>query len=322
VFVVTDSDLRRLVPMADAIDAVGEAFRSLSEGSSEQPPRIAFADGTGLAMAARRRRASDGDSGGSAFKLVSVRPQNRERGLPTIHAVALWFDGETGSPLLLVEGSGLTALRTGAASGYATRLLASPTAATLAMIGAGGQALDQVRAVCAVRPIEHVRVFTPTGVSARTLAKQVHAEFAIDARAAASVTEAIDGADVVCCATNATTPVFGPNTIAGRVHVNAVGSYRPDMRELPGDLVATAEVFAVDEVSAALAEAGEVIHAVRKGLRAEAEFVEIGTVSLDTAALRGPTVFKSVGVAIQDWAICRLLAARVALDAPAVELMR
>jgi ornithine cyclodeaminase len=313
VFVVTGTELRRLVPMADAIAAVGAAFRALSAGATEQPPRIGFADGTGLAMAARL-------DGGDAYKLVSLRPGNRERGLPTIQAVVLWFDGETGSPRLLVEGSALTALRTGAASGYATSLLAPPEASTLAMVGAGGQALDQVRAVCAVRPIEQVWVFSPSGVSAQRLAERVEAELGLDAAPAASAAAAVEGADVVCCATNAESPVLEASVIAGRVHVNAVGSYRAEMRELPGELLAAAELVAVDEVAAALAEAGEVIDALQRGLLQESALQEIGRVDVAPNDLRGPTVFKSVGVAVQDWAMCRLLEERVSADALAVDL--
>jgi ornithine cyclodeaminase/alanine dehydrogenase-like protein (mu-crystallin family) len=307
VFVVTASELRRLVPMADAIEAVGAAFRSLSAGEAEQPPRVALAGGAGLAMAARA--GTEGD----AYKLVSVRPDNRGRGLPTIHALVVWFDGETGEPRLLVEGSALTALRTGAASGYATKLLAAPDASTLAMVGAGAQALDQVRAVCAVRPIERVRVFSPSGVSAAALAERLE----VDAQAMPSVAQAVEGADVVCCATNATDPVVPPLT--GRVHVNAVGSYRPEMRELPPELLAAAELVAIDERAAALAEAGELIDALARGVLTAAQLVEVGTLAGDLE-LRGPTVFKSVGVAVQDWAICRLLSERIAAGAPELDL--
>src|SRR5579875_1172801 len=130
-FVVSASDVRRLVPMADAVEAVGAAFRSLAVGAADQPPRIGLADGSGLAMAARA--GAEGD----AYKLLSLRPGNRDRGLPTIHALVVWFDGETGVPQLLVEGSALTALRTGAASGYATKLLAAPGASSLGLVGAG-----------------------------------------------------------------------------------------------------------------------------------------------------------------------------------------
>jgi ornithine cyclodeaminase len=309
VHVVGASELRRLVPMADAIEAVGAAFRALSAGAAEQPPRVALAGGAGLAMAARA--GAEGD----AYKLVSVRPENRERGLPTIHALVVWFDGETGEPRLLVEGSALTALRTGAASGYATKLLAKPDASTLAMVGAGAQALDQVRAVCAVRPVERVRVFSPSGVSARALAERLE----VDAEAVSSAAEAVAGADVVCCATNATSPVVP--ALTGRVHVNAVGSYRPEMRELPAGLLAAAEVVAVDERAAALAEAGELIDAVSRGVLEESQLVEIGTLGSDVEP-RGVTVFKSVGVAVQDWAICRVLAERVGADALSVDLLR
>jgi ornithine cyclodeaminase/alanine dehydrogenase-like protein (mu-crystallin family) len=113
VFVVTARELRRLVPMADAVEAVGAAFRALSAGEAEQPPRVVLGEGAGLAMAARA--GAEGD----AYKLVSVRPENRRRGLPAIHALVVWFDGETVEPRLLVEGAALTALLPSESSGSA-----------------------------------------------------------------------------------------------------------------------------------------------------------------------------------------------------------
>lgn len=319
-FVVSDTELRRLVTMHDAIDAVETAFRSIVDGSGEQPPRLGFDDGSALAMMARR--AGAGTDGGSAFKLVSLRPRNRDRDLPAIHALVLWFDGDTGRPSLLVEGSSLTSLRTGAASGLATRLLAAGDAAELAMIGAGGQAADQVRAVCAVRPIERVRVFSRRGASARALAESLARELhEVEIAAVGSAAEAVAGAGVVCCATDSTTPVLTAASISGRVHVNAVGSYRPDMCELPLELIERAELVAVDQREAALAEAGEIVRAIAGGVLAAGDLAELGSLTLGPPPdPSGVTVFKSVGVAMQDWAVCRLVASRIGADAPTVEL--
>jgi ornithine cyclodeaminase len=321
VFVVSDTELRRLISMDDAIDAVERAFRSIVDGSGEQPTRLGFDDGSGLAMMARRVD-SDVDDRGSAFKLVSICPGNRERDLPTIHSVVLWFDGETGRPDLLVEGGSLTSLRTGAASGVATRLLAPPGAARLAMIGAGGQAADQIRAVCAVRPIERVRIFSRGGVSASALAERLGPELAgVEVASAPSVERALEGADVVCCATDSLAPVVPAGSVWGRVHVNSVGAFRPEMCELPLELIGRADVIAVDQREAVLAEAGDIIDAVETGIVATGELVELGALAADPPPEpSGVSVFKSVGVAMQDWAICRLLSTRIGAGAPTVEL--
>jgi ornithine cyclodeaminase len=321
VFVVSDTELRRLISMDDAIDAVERAFRSIVDGSGEQPSRLGFGDGSGLAMMARRVD-SDVDDRGSAFKLVSIYPGNRERDLPTIHAVVLWFDGETGRPRLLIEGASLTSLRTGAASGLATRLLAAPGAACVAMIGAGGQAADQIRAVCAVRPIERVRVFSRGGVSAGALASRLAPELpGVELAAAATVEEALEGADVVCCATDSVVPVLPAGGVSGRVHVNSVGSFRPEMCELPLDLLGRAEIVAVDQREAVLTEAGEIIDAVDAGVLAADDLVELGALAVGPPPEpEGVSIFKTVGVAMQDWAICRLLATRIGAGVPTVEL--
>src|ERR1700722_2208971 len=212
------SELRAIVTMADAIDAMAGAFASVSSGTADQPPRIGTSDGAALAMLATRRN-GEGRSG-TVCKLVGISADNRSRGLPTVSAFVIWLDAQTATPSLLVDGTSLTALRTGAASGLATRLLAAPNASTLAMIGAGGQAADQIRAVCATRPIDTVRISSRSGTSAERLARQLAPELpGVRFETAASSDTAILGADVVSCATDAVSPVFRAASIEGRVHV-------------------------------------------------------------------------------------------------------
>jgi ornithine cyclodeaminase len=309
--VVRDSELRAIVSMADAIDAMADAFASISSGAADQPQRVSTSDGGALAMLATRRD-GDGVRHGTVCKLVGISGDNRRRGLPSISASVIWLDAETARPTLLVEGTALTALRTGAACGLATRLLSAGDASTLAMIGAGGQAAEQVRAVCAVRPIETVRIFSRSGSSAERLAKMLSDERPdIRFEAAESNEEAVAEADVVSCATDATAPVFEAASVGGRVHVNAVGSFRPEMRELPAELLREAEIVAVDETHAAMAEAGELIALVEDDASFAERLVEIGSLVADPPAPTGITVFKSVGIAMQDWAICNLIETRI-----------
>ena len=300
--VISPDRLRELVPMHAAIAAVRDGFIAGSAGGIEQPTRLALEGGRALAMLAADRQGI-----GTVLKAVTVRGGNPGRGLPAVQAVAIWFDGETGTPEAVIDGGTLTALRTGAASGVATDLLASPDAAVLAMIGAGGQAPDQVRAVCAVRPIREVRIASRDPVHAAALAARLGGELEPVRVVATNLPGALIGADVVCTATTATRPLFAARDLAQAVHVNAVGAYTEAMCELPAELLAEASVVAVDLIDAALAEAGDLIQAIRLGLLQRERLVEIGTLLARPAAPPGGrTVFKSVGVAAQDWALARL----------------
>jgi ornithine cyclodeaminase len=309
--VIDGAALRELVPMADAVDAVREAFVGVSCGQFWQPLRLGHEDQT-LVMAA-----ADADGAGTAVKVVSIRPENPLRGLPTIQASVVWHDGESGRPAAVLDGDAVTALRTGAASGVATAELAAPEASVLAVIGAGQQAPDQVQAVRAVRSIDTVRVASRTHASAERLAARIAAAGDVAVEVCASPAEAVAGADVVCCATSSTEPLFPASALGVRVHVNAVGSFRPEMRELGSDVLAAASRVAVDPREAAEEEAGELIRAIEEGILAPEALVEIGDLLQrpDRARPVGITVFKSVGLAAQDWAIARLAVERATAGA-------
>ena len=166
-----DADaIRAAVPVEELLDAVERAYRDVAEGRDRSPlrSRVELPGGDLLLMPGVRAGGS-----GSTVKLVTVVPANAERGLPTIQALVIWFDAETGRPLAILDGETVTAMRTGAASGVATRLLARPDAATLGVIGAGGQAEWQVRAVAAARPIRRVMVYARSPVARRAFARQI-----------------------------------------------------------------------------------------------------------------------------------------------------
>lgn len=316
---VSSDQLRQLVPMADAIAAMRDAFTRVVQGTVDDPPRVGLKDGSALAMLARGNATS-----GTAVKLISVRSGNRERGLPNIHALVTWLDGATGQPKFLIDGTAVTALRTGAASGVATDVLAAGDSSVLAMIGAGGQASDQIRAICAVRPIEEIRIVSQTGTTAEALAQVMASELpGVRLRAVRTIAEATASADVVCCATNSTEPVLTGDHLGGRVHVNAIGSYRPDMRELAPEALAQASMLVVDDVAATMLEAGEIIDAVASGAIAQPAIIELGQLLLQPPAdVQGLTIFKSVGIAVQDWGIAQLLSERLELEeAPVVALV-
>lgn len=291
--------------MGSAIDAVREGFVALSSNKVDQPERLALADGSLLAMAARV------DGRGAVAKVVSVTEANRRAGLPTVQALVIWFAESTGEPIAIIDGAAVTALRTGAASGVATDLMAPSGSTTLAMIGVGDQALDQIRAVVEVRPIRDIRVASRSVVTARSFVSAVRGSCpGVTFHVTASPSEAVQGADVICTATTSLEPLIHLKDIPARCHINAVGAYRPDMCEVSEGVLARARTIAVDHIAAAMTEAGDIIQAVHSGAIAAADLVAIGTLLESGLDREGITVFKSVGVAVQDWAIAAMAVER------------
>lgn len=261
-------EVRQALPMPEAIAAMRPAFgddrdvplRSVLGSSAFMPGRVGSYSGV---------------------KVVSLVPGN-PAGLVAVF-------GEDGSPIGIVDGPTLTAIRTGAGSGLATELLAPPDVSTLAMFGAGAMAFDQIEAVKAVRPVERVLVWSRSEERADALAQRIGGEVCLDAERAASL------ADAICTATPATEPLFAAQSLRPTVHINAIGAYTPEMRELPAELVREAFVV-VDDRAAAAAEAGDLIQA---GKAPDAEMSDLLAGRI-TAPPQGQTVFKSVGIASQD----------------------
>ncbi len=303
--------IRAAVPIADLLDAIETAYRDVAAGRDRSPLRthVPLDAGDLLLMAGVRAGGA-----GASVKLVTIVPGNADRGLPTIHAVVAWLDAVTGRPVALLDGPTITAMRTGAASGVATRLLARADASTLAVIGVGAQAEWQVRAVLAARPISRILVYARRAEATASFARRMQEATGVTAAAAGSAREAVEAADVVCCATTATEPVFDAEWVRRGTHINGIGSFRLGMVELPPAVFGRAGLVAVDSLDAARAEAGDVMAAVSIGSVAERDLVEIGTVGRDWIRGREPdaiTVFKSVGLAIQDVAAAELAVSRL-----------
>ncbi len=303
--------IQRSVAIADLLDAVEAAYRDVSAGRDRSPIRshVELADGSLLLMPGVREGGA-----GASVKLVTVMPRNAARGLPTIHALVIWLDADTGRPVALMDGATITAMRTGAASGVGTRLLARADAETLAVIGAGGQAEWQIRAVLAARPIRRVAVYARDSERTEAFSRRMADETGVAVEAAPDAEAAVRDADVVCCATTSTEPVFDATWVRPGTHVNGIGAFHLGMVELPPELFARAGLVAIDSHAASMAEAGDVVAAIERGFVAEASLVEIGTVARGWAATRDPdaiTIFKSVGLAIQDVAAAELVAERL-----------
>ncbi|MGZ6256669.1 MAG: ornithine cyclodeaminase family protein [Candidatus Limnocylindria bacterium] len=303
--------VRAAAPMPELLDAVEAAYRDVAAGRDRSPirSRIGLGNGDLLLMPGVREGGA-----GASVKLVTVMPDNAARGLPTIHAVVAWFDAESGEPLAILDGATVTAMRTGAASGVSTRLMARADARVLAVFGVGAQAAWQVRAVLAARGIDEVRVFSRTPARREAFAAGLAGELGPGVRVLSAPTAeaAVRGADVICCATTSSDPIFAAEWVGPGTHVSAVGSFRRGMIELPPEIFAKAGLVAVDSREAALEEAGDLIAAIERGLLAEDGFVQVGTIDPGWAATRDPatiTVFKSVGLAIQDVAAAELVMA-------------
>jgi ornithine cyclodeaminase/alanine dehydrogenase-like protein (mu-crystallin family) len=239
-----------------------------------------------------------------SLKNVTLFHDNPAQGLPLVQATVLLSDGATGAALAVLEGSSLTAIRTGAASGLATELLARADAATVAIFGAGVQARTQLEAVCCARPIHRARVFCRHAEAAQRFAAEMGRQLGVPVEAAGSAAAALSESDIVCTATTSATPVFDDRDLAPGTHINAIGVFCPDMAEIPAATVRRGRVV-VDHRAAALEEAGDLLIPYRAGLLAEAHFgTELGDVILGRAPGRTSpeeiTLFKSVGVAIQD----------------------
>jgi ornithine cyclodeaminase len=302
--------LRSLVPMDRLLDAVEAAYRDVAAGRDRSPIRQHLElPGGGLLVVMPAVREG---GGGASVKLISWVPDNPERGLPTIQGVVTWFDGTTGEAAVQLDGPTVTALRTGAASGVATRLLARPDAAVMALIGSGVQAESQVRGVLAARPLREVRVYSRTADRREDAARALDDALPVTVRAAESAEAAVRGADVVCCVTPSPTPVLEAEWLEPGCHVNALGSFRMGMVEIPPEAFGRAALVAVDSREAAAHEAGDVAVAIEAGHLAADAIVEIGSVAPTWAAERDPaaiTIFKSVGLAIQDLALADLAVA-------------
>ncbi len=271
---LNSAETRQALPMMDAIREMEHAF----SGEWETPLRSMV--GTSLVMPGRLDDVM-------AVKVVSTIP-----GSPLGLVVVFALDG---TPLGLVHGPTLTAIRTGAVSGLATAMLAPRTVSTMAMLGAGAMAFDQVAAVRAVRQIDRVLVWSRDRSNARLFAEMVGGETVADPN------EAVAEADVVSCATPSTQPLFSDDVVRESAHVNAIGAFTPDMVELPAGLLERAYVV-VDDLEAAATEAGDLIQAGRAPNTTLREMLAGNSPEIGEDV----TVFKSVGVAAQDVAAAHL----------------
>src|SRR2546428_3949403 len=288
---LNEEQVRAHLRMADLIPAMEKALIDFSAGKVTQPVRsVINIDPPGGFLGLMPALTPDG----LGLKAVTFYPSNAERGIPTHMATIFLVDPETGTPLAVMDGRLITEMRTAAVSAAATKLLASPDAKILAILGSGVQARSHVEALGLVRQFEEVRVWSPTKEHAKQFAEEIGGT-------AVSAEEAVRGADVVVTVTNSRTPVLKGSWLKRGCHVNAIGACRPDWRELDDE--AMANVVFVDSREGAMKESGDVL---LSGAKIHAELGEALSGKVATR-VNETTVFKSSGMAVEDIAAALLV---------------
>jgi ornithine cyclodeaminase/alanine dehydrogenase-like protein (mu-crystallin family) len=284
--------VRRNLQMSELIPAMKKALIEFSAGKVTQPVRsVINIDPPGGFLGFMPAHTADG----LGLKAVTFYPSNAERGIPTHMATIFLVDPETGTPLAIMDGRLITEMRTAAVSAAATKLLASPDAKILAILGSGVQARSHVEALRCVRKFQEIRVWSPTPERAQRFAAETGAT-------AMSAEEAVRDADVIVTATNSTTPVLKGAWLKHGCHVNAIGACRPDWRELDDAAMKKGVVF-VDSREGAMKESGDVILS-----RADV-YAELGEALAGKLPARAneTTIFKSLGMAVEDIAAAMLV---------------
>jgi ornithine cyclodeaminase/alanine dehydrogenase-like protein (mu-crystallin family) len=304
ILVLGETEVARLLPMEDCMEAMAEALAALQRGELEQPLRFVVrpAEAAGLMGLMPAYRSHPEAAYG--LKAVCVFPGNPARGLDAHQGAVLLFDGETGVLRAAVNASAITAIRTAAVSAVATRSLAREDARVLAVLGAGVQARSHLQAMAAVRNFERARVWSRTPEGAAALAAAAEAPFPVEP--AANAEDAIREADVVCTTTSSPEPVVRRGWLTAGAHVNAVGSSIPTTRELDTETMAAASLF-VDRRESTVNESGDFLFAQGEGAIGPDHIrAELGELLTGAAAGRTSpeelTVFKSLGLAVEDLA--------------------
>jgi ornithine cyclodeaminase/alanine dehydrogenase-like protein (mu-crystallin family) len=289
---LNEEQVREHLRMTELIPAMEKALIDFSAGKVTQPVRsIISIDPPGGFLGLMPALTPDG----LGLKAVTFYPSNAERGIPTHMATIFLVDPETGTPLAIMDGRFITEMRTAAVSAAATKLLASPDAKILAILGSGVQARSHVEALRLVRQFEQIRVWSPTFEHATQFANEVGAT-------AMSAEEAVRGAHVIVTVTSSKTPVLKGDWLKPGCHVNAIGACRPDWRELDDEAIQKAVLF-VDSREGAMKESGDVI------LSGAKVYAELGEALANKVPSRAneTTIFKSLGMAVEDIAAALLV---------------
>jgi len=306
ILILNHSEVELLLPMAGCIEVMAEALADLSAGRMHQPLRsiVRPPDAIGLMGLMPSYRA--GAHALYGLKAVCVFPGNTAIGKDAHQGSVMLFSADTGELLALLNASAITAIRTGAVSAVATRLLAREDAGDLAILGTGVQARSHLAALACVRPIRRVRVASRLFEHARAFVEEQAPRYPFPIEPAANAEAAVRGADLIVTATTAAEPILRHGWIAPGAHINAVGSSIATTREIDTATMANAELY-VDRRESTLNEAGDYLFAMRAGaigpdnIRAEVGELLLGT-QPGRSAPDAITLFKSLGLAVEDLA--------------------
>jgi alanine dehydrogenase len=325
VIVISRVEVERLLDLDELIDALASAHADLSAGRVSMPARIAArVDERDAILAAMPAYLPSAKA--LTAKLVTLFPSNERSSLPTHQAVIVAFDPDSGEPRALLDGTAITAVRTGAASALSVRLLARPDAQRLALLGSGVQARSHARAIARVRRLAEIRIASRNRARVEALARDLESELKVTTAAVSTYEDAVRGADIVAAATHSPEPVVRREWLAPGTHVTSVG-VNPHGRELDGETVRDA-VVVVESRGAALAPfpagSNDLLWAIRDGLIDESHIrAELGELVAESRAGRTDdeqlTLYKSVGIAVQDAAAAALVL-RKATEAHTIDL--
>lgn len=306
---LSQKDLKQLLRMEEVIEAVENAFREYGEGKYRMPVRFSLEipelEGTLLLMPAFL-----GGSEVMGSKLVSIYPQNPQKGLPSVMALYILNDAKTGQPLAIMDGTYLTGIRTGAASAVASKYLARKSSTVLGLFGAGVQAEFQLWALKTTFPLKKVLVYSRIWTRAEMFAEEMSRKYQISVEPVSRPEEVVKGSDILVTATTSKVPVFQGREVTPGTHINAIGAFTPQAREIDEDLVQAAKIV-VDTYEGAQAEAGDLLIPLQMGvITPEDIYAELSELVMGQKVGRTNdqeiTLFKSVGVAIEDAATAKL----------------
>jgi len=307
--VLGGADVRRLLPMGACIDLMQRTMIAVSDDRARIPLRSVLPVSTGNLMGLMPGYLAEPECFG--LKVLSLFPDNPAAGFSSHLGLVLLFEPEHGRPVAILDGAEITAVRTAAVSGLATRLLAREDAGDLAILGSGEQAQSHVAAMLAVRPIRRVRVWSRSAEHAAAFAAREGQRHGLAIETAASAEAAAAGADIVCTVTASATPVLLGRWLAPGMHINAAGASRASSAEVDTEALMRSRFF-VDFRASAANEAGEYLDALKAGAITPAHILgEIGEVAAGrVVGRRAPediTLFKSLGVAPEDLATAHFL---------------
>jgi ornithine cyclodeaminase/alanine dehydrogenase-like protein (mu-crystallin family) len=309
--ILNHAEVTELLTMRECIECMAEVLAALARGEAHQPLRMIVTPPGAAGDMALMPSYLGGDKAGYGLKAVCVFSGNPQKGLDSHQGGVLLFSGETGEIMAMMNASAITAIRTAAVSGVATRLLAREDSSELAMVGSGVQARAHLESMAIVRPIKRARVASKTLDHAKKFAAELGPNFSFPIEPVSSVEAAVRDADIIVTATTAAEPIMKLDWIARGAHLNVVGSSIPTAREIDPETVAATSMF-VDRRESTANEGGEYLFALRQGIIGPDHIRgEIGELLIGACSGRASddeiTMFKSLGLAIEDLASARFL---------------